>query len=79
MGFQEESEGIWPMTIYMRITQDQRYGLKKNGEFWRIEKLHPNMIGILSDPKDFDEAVERDKMRIEALLPPPPPEEEEIF
>ena len=69
------------MTTYIRLTDDGRFGLKKNGEFWRIEKLHPNMIGILSDPHDFDEAVERDKMRIEALMPPPPEEEpeEEIF
>ena len=66
------------MTIYVKITDDQRYGLKKNGEFHLIGQ---KMIGILPDEKDFEEAVERDKMRIEALMPPPPEEEteEEIF
>ena len=69
------------MNLYTRMTQDKRYGLKKNGEFWRLEKLCPNMIGILPDPKDFEEAVERDEMRLKALFPPPPEEEpeEEIF
>ncbi len=71
------------MTTYMRLSKDERYALKKNGEFWRLEKLCPNMIGILPDPKDFEEAVERDEMRLKALFPPPPPppeeEEEEIF
>ena len=67
------------MTTYMRLSKDERYGLKKNGEFWRLEKLCPNMIGIVPDPKDFEAAVERDEMRLKALFPPPPPEEEEIF
>lgn len=62
------------MTIYVRMTKDERYGVKKNGELWRIEKPHPKMIGYLSDPKGFEEAVERDQMRIEALMPPPPEE-----
>ena len=64
------------MTIYTRMTTDQRYGLKANGEFWRIGQ---KMIGVLPDPKDFEEAVERDEMRMKALLPVEPEKEEEIF
>ena len=62
------------------MTKDEGYGLKKNGELWRIEKQQPNMIGYI-DPEDFEEAVERDKMRLKVMFPVEPEEEpeEEIF
>ena len=64
------------MTAYIRLSQDKRYGLKKNGELWRIEK-RPYMVGSLSDSENFDEAVEQDRARIDALMPLPPEEPEE--
>lgn len=64
------------MTVYTRITEDGLYGLKANGEFWRIGQ---KMIGVLPDPKHFEEAVERDEMRMKALLPVEPKEKEETF
>jgi len=62
------------MTIYVRMSKDQRYGLKENGEFHRIGQ---KMIGILAGPKDFEEAVEREEIRLQSLLPREPEEEEE--
>ena len=80
MAASEGPKGVQMTTRYIRLSKDKRYGLQKNGELWRIEK-QPSMLGYLADPKDFEEAVERDEMRLKALFPPPPEEEpeEEIF
>ena len=64
------------MTIFARLSRDQRYGLKANGEFHLIGQ---KMIGYLPDEKDFEEAVEREEMRRQALLPREPEKEEEIL
>ena len=70
---EEEPQGI-QMTIYIRMTEDGRFGLKKNGEFHLIGQ---KMIGILPDTQDFEEAVEREKIRLQSLLPREPEQKEE--
>ena len=63
-------------TLFTRLSRDQRYGLKANGEFHLIGQ---KMIGYLPDEKDFEEAVEREEMRRQALLPVEAEEKEETF
>ncbi len=53
---------------YTRTTDDGRYGLKANGELWKITKdpADAYMAGYVSTPENIEEAAENadEEMRV---------------